>query len=79
MCAQRIHPLKFGANVVGVTGWGERQKILYRWKPPSCEICIVRNFPDFCKYFFHKMHYTRVLHIIEIELSYITKLNFIYE
>jgi len=25
------------------------------------------------------MHYTRVLHIKEIELAYISKLNFIYE
>gem|GEM_PF-734294 len=38
-----------------------------------------QEFSRFCKYFYHKMHYTRVLHIKEIELPYITKLNFIYE
>jgi len=38
-----------------------------------------QEFSRFCKYFYHKMHYTRVLHIKEIELAYITKLNFIYE
>ena len=42
-------------------------------------VVIIQEFSRFCKYFYHKMHYTRVLHIKEIELAYISKLNFIYE